>query len=290
MEINPPVVKELRINNLGDISIIPPAEIIPPTTIGDLPFGFVPIIELPCVVARDKKTGTGDEIFNVDPKNNFVICDFASVTYVPPDSNSFEQDLSEVEPDVIPPEANTQLLNSLGDQRQEVKKKNGTEDKKEKKEVKQKSLLDLEIPTSEVNTGLLTEQLPCPPPDNKYPIGALGKYGTARVRGFQLNAVDGTCETLWEPLGKLEVLNNYSPPPALVTSTFTVALFGASAALFASPLTKLITKTLKPISKKLVKAVKAKLGKSEKVLSTAERMKAQREKTMVSRMWSSLRK
>ena len=132
--------------------------------------------------------------------------------------------------------------------------------------------------------------MPCPPPDNKYPIGALGKYGTARVKGFKINLADGKCETIWESLGKLEVLDNYSPPPALVTSTFTVALFGASAALFASPLTKLVTKTLKPISKKLIKAVKAKLGKTDKVLSKAERMKAQREKTMINRMWSSLRK
>ena len=50
MEIEDPVVREL-----SDITIIPPTEIILPTTIGDLPFGFVPIIELPCVVARDKK-------------------------------------------------------------------------------------------------------------------------------------------------------------------------------------------------------------------------------------------
>ena len=53
MELNPPFVNEPRVKALPELTIIPPAEIIPPTTFGELPFGFVPIIELPCVVARD---------------------------------------------------------------------------------------------------------------------------------------------------------------------------------------------------------------------------------------------
>ena len=65
MELNPPFVNEPKVKNLPELTIIPPAEIIPPTTFGQLPFGFVQIIELPCVVARDKKTGTGSEMFNV---------------------------------------------------------------------------------------------------------------------------------------------------------------------------------------------------------------------------------
>jgi hypothetical protein len=60
--------------------------------------------------------------------------------------------------------------------------------------------------------------------------------------------------------------------------------------LFASPLTKLITKTLKPISKQVIARVKAKLGKSEKPISRSERMKIQREKRAVDLMWRSLKK
>ena len=272
MEIKTPVVKELTVKELGNIDVIPPATQIPGTTFGDLPFGFVPIVELPCVVARDKSTGTASEMYSNDPEGTYTLCDHKAAVYVPYD---FYKDLpKQKQPRIVPPS---------GDEGEEVKEKDGANNKKSNSDVGQNINPDN-------SNNLSLEPLPCPPPDNKYPIGALGKYGTARVKGFQVNLADGTCETLWEPLGKLQVLDNYSPPPALVASTFTVALFGASAALFASPLTKLITKTLKPISKKIIKAVKAKLGKTDKVLSKAERMKAQREKTMINRMWSSLRK
>tara|TARA_R100001443_G_scaffold102420_1_gene110598 strand:- start:768 stop:1586 length:819 start_codon:yes stop_codon:yes gene_type:complete len=272
VEINTPAVKELTVRELGEINVIPPAIKIPETTLGDLPFGFVPVVELPCVVARDKNTGTSKEMFSNDPEGTYTLCDHKAATFVPYD---FYKDL--------PKPKQPRIVNPSGDEREEVKEKDGKDNQKGNSNVGQ-------------NLGSLNsnnfnlEPLPCPPPDNQYPVGSLGKYGTARVKGFQVNLADGKCETLWEPLGKLEVLDNYAPPPALVTSTFTVALFGASAALFASPLTKLITKTLKPISKKLIKVVKAKLGKKDKVLSKAERMKAQREKTMVNRMWSSLRR
>ena len=51
MELKPPFINEPKVKELPELTIIPPAEIIPPTTFGQLPFGFVPIIELPCVVA-----------------------------------------------------------------------------------------------------------------------------------------------------------------------------------------------------------------------------------------------
>ena len=85
MELNPPFINEPKVKDLPELTIIPPAEIIPPTTFGELPFGFVPIIELPCVIARDKKTGTGSEMFNVDPENNLTVCNFAPPMYIAPD-------------------------------------------------------------------------------------------------------------------------------------------------------------------------------------------------------------
>ena len=45
MELNPPFINEPKVKDLPELTIIPPAEIIPPTTFGQLPFGFVPIIE-----------------------------------------------------------------------------------------------------------------------------------------------------------------------------------------------------------------------------------------------------
>ena len=44
MELNPPFINEPKVKDLPELTIIPPAEIIPPTTFGELPFGFVPII------------------------------------------------------------------------------------------------------------------------------------------------------------------------------------------------------------------------------------------------------
>ena len=98
MEIKAPYIPEPRVKNLSEIVLIPPAEIIPPTTLGELPFGFVPIIELPCVVARDKKTGIGDEMFNVDPRNNLTLCDHAPVVVVAASSGSIVEDISETPP------------------------------------------------------------------------------------------------------------------------------------------------------------------------------------------------
>ena len=59
MEIEAPYIKEAKVKELPEITLIPPTTIIPPTTLGELPFGFIPVLEMPCVVARDKKTGTG---------------------------------------------------------------------------------------------------------------------------------------------------------------------------------------------------------------------------------------
>ena len=117
MELNPPFINEPKVKDLPELTIIPPAEIIPPTTFGELPFGFVPVIDLPCVVARDKRTGTGSEMFNVDPKNNLVLCDHAPAMYIAPD----------VYADIQPPKADqpVELLNALNDVGEEVKKDDG---------------------------------------------------------------------------------------------------------------------------------------------------------------------
>ena len=68
------------------------------------------------------------------------------------------------------------------------------------------------------------------------------------------------------------------------------ALFGASAALLAAPLTEVIKKKSKPLQKKIIKFVKKKLGKKDKPTSLFERRMAQREKKATDRMWRSLGK
>ena len=275
MEIDDITIREIPDASI-DITVIRTADPQLPSNIG------FPVIQMPgCVRARTLKN---KQLVTNDERGNLILCDGNVPTLesmaIDWEGLSTVGPIKEDEPELVPP-----IPKLKGKERKKVKENDGKDDQQGDSNIGNQS-----FNTPNIDGQFIPNVLPCPPPDNKYPIGALGKYGTARVKGFQVNLADGTCETLWEPLGKLQVLDNYSPPPALVASTFTVALFGASAALFASPLTKLITKTLKPISKKIIKAVKAKLGKTDKVLSKAERMKAQREKTMINRMWSSLRK
>ena len=182
MELNEPIVNEPRVKDLSDITIIPPAEIIPPTTIGDLPFGFVPIIELPCVVARDKKTGTGSEMFNVDPRNNLVLCDHAPAMYIAPDFNA----------DIEPPKPDTALLQGLDNEGEEVKEKDSSKNQQGNSDVGQNLNAN--------DDQFIAEVLPCPPLDTlaKTPVGSLGKGGLARIKGWKRDELTGKCETVWE--------------------------------------------------------------------------------------------
>tara|TARA_R100001594_G_scaffold21470_1_gene41364 strand:+ start:640 stop:1500 length:861 start_codon:yes stop_codon:yes gene_type:complete len=283
VEINPPFVPEPRVKNLAEIVLIPPAEIIPPTTLGELPFGFVPIIELPCVVARDKKTGIGDEMFNVDPRNNLTLCDHAPVIVVAASSGSIVEDIS----DTIPkPESPIELLNqlqeTLNNEREEVKKKDGKKDKKEDNNVNQN--LNLNLNTGFNDKGFVSENLPCPPLDTlaKKPIGSLGKGGLARIKGWLRDETDGTCKTLWEGLSPLEIAGNYAPQPTVLVNTSAIAV-GSVIAVTAigQPLAKFVQKQLKgqikSFSKKITKKLLAIRGKKEKILSLSERRKAQKD-------------
>ena len=288
MEIKAPYIPEPRVKNLSEIVLIPPAEIIPPTTLGELPFGFVPIIELPCVVARDKKTGIGDEMFNVDPRNNLTLCDHAPVVVVAASSGSIVEDISETTPKPEPP---VELLNQLqetlnkeelNNEREVVKKKDGKKDNKKDTNVSQN--LDLNSVNESNNTGFITEVLPCPPLDTlaKTPIGSLGKGGLARIKGWQRSEVTGKCETVWEGLNPLEIAGNYAPQPTVLVNTSAIAV-GSVVAVTAigQPIAKFVQKQLKgqikSFSKKITKKLLAIRGKKEKILSLSERRKAQKD-------------
>ena len=260
MEIKDPVVREL-----SDITIIPPTEIIPPTTIGDLPFGFVPIIELPCVVARDKKTGTGSEMFNVDPENNLTVCDFAPPMYIAPDLYA----------DIEPPKPNTDLVKGLNNVGEEVKEDNGKGDEKSDSNVGQQN-----TNTSNIDGQFIAEVLPCPPLDTlaKTPIGSLGKGGLARIKGWKRNEITNKCETVWEGLNPLEIAGNYSPPVPLLVSTSAIAVTSILAVGTLQPYIKIVQKQIQKQIKKRSKALAKKLfKKKEKLLSLSERRKAQRD-------------
>ena len=279
MEVKIPFAPEPSVKSLPEIVLIPPAEIIPPTTFGELPFGFVPVIEMPCVLARNKNSGVGKEMFNVDPQGSMVLCDHASVVIVATDVGSIPQDIS----DTIPkPETPFQLLNELGDKGEEVKKEDGKKDKKEDTNVNQN--LNLNLNTGPNDTGFIAESLPCPPLDTlaKTPIGSLGKGGLARIKGWIRDETDGKCETVWEGLSPLEIAGNYSPEPTVLVNTSAIAITSVvGVTLVGQPLARFFQKQLKgkikSFSKKFTKKLLAIRGKKEKVMSLSERRKAQRD-------------
>ena len=264
MELNAPFVNEPQLKDLPELTIIPPAEIIPPTTFGELPFGFVPIIELPCVVARDKKTGTGSEMFNVDKKNNYTLCDHAPAMYVAPDFNA----------DIQAPNANTDLT-GLNNEGEEVKKDDGKSNQKTNTDVGDQNQ------TPEIGDQFIAEVLPCPPLDTlaKTPVGSLGKGGLARVKGWKRDELTGKCETVWEGLNPIEIAGNYAPEPTVLVNTSAIAVASVLAVGTMQPYIKILQKQIQKQVKKRSKALAKKFlkGKKEKVLSLSERRKEQRD-------------
>ena len=116
-------------------------------------------------------------------------------------------------------------------------------------------------------------ELPCPP-ISALPIGAQNKTQTAVIIGYEM--VDGTCEPQLKPLDLPTIIGNYLPAPGLVTTTATVAAVATTAAILARPLGDILLKAVKPVVKKTIKKIKAKLGKKVVVESVSQRRKFQR--------------
>ena len=116
--------------------------------------------------------------------------------------------------------------------------------------------------------------LPCPPPD-AIPIGAKNKAQTKIIIGYELK--NGECITLYEPIPLLDVVGNHLPGAPIVITTTVIAASGIIGATLAKPLGDYLLKLIKPLLKKVKKKVFTLLGKKQKILSVAERAKAQRD-------------
>ena len=119
---------------------------------------------------------------------------------------------------------------------------------------------------------------PCPRPDD-LPIGAIGKYGTKRIIGYERDG--NQCKTLYEERGVLEVVNTYTPPPTTLLNTSAIAITSViGVTVLGQPIAKIVQKQLKgqvkKISKKITKKLLAIRGKKPKVLSLRERQAEQR--------------
>jgi len=262
LDIKEPRIIEPRIiePRVADPIVLEPPLILPPSVSTQLPFVLDPlVIDVPgCVETRQDETG-GSGHFDNDPDGVMILCDYSQPVFYPLD---YYKKLEVVK---------TKPLSVTA---------------REPEETKQQS-------TTNKQTTSFTGYNPPPPqcpPNGAAPINSIGKYGRGKITAYKVDAISGECVAVYEPIKIIETVDHFTPPPALVSGVMVTALFGATSALMAAPLTELIKKRTKPLQKKIIKAVKKKLGKKEKPLSRGEKIRAQREKNKVNLLWLSLLK
>ena len=262
MEIKEPRIVEPSIiePRIADPISLEPPIVLPPSITTYLPSPLDPlIIDMPgCVETRQEETG-GSGHFDNDPDGVMILCSYSQPVFYPLDYYK-KLEVVKVKPLSVTPR----------------------ETEKSKKQT----------PTNKQTSGV--GGFPPPPPQCPSsldaPVGSIGKYGRGKIISYKIDSISGDCVAIYEPLKIIETVDHFTPPPALVTGVMVTALFGASSALLASPLTELIKKNTKGVQKKIIKAVKKKLGKKDKPLSRGEKIRAQREKNRVNLLWRSLLK
>ena len=119
-------------------------------------------------------------------------------------------------------------------------------------------------------TDLGEKEIECPAKDQAYRLGDIrNAKAKEKVIGFEV--VNGKCLEIWGPTN---IADKYLPSPSVAATTFGITVVATSAAT----LTPILTKALKPLFKKLIAKVKKMIGKKQKVLSTFERRKLQRDR------------
>ena len=122
---------------------------------------------------------------------------------------------------------------------------------------------DLNLPTG-------GDPIECPAKDQQYRLGDIrNAKAKEKVIGFEL--VGDKCLEIWGPTN---IADKYLPSSSVAATTFGITVVATTAAT----LTPILTKALKPVFKKLIAKVKKMFGKKQKVLSTFERRKLQRDR------------
>jgi len=213
------------------------------------------IFEIPGCVESHPDSGNNKKLKTDDDRGVQVYCDAGMPSFNPVDyrPENIEEDL---------PEPTTPKINPA---KQEEKKEQSTS-------------------TTENNNPpptnpLVPKILPCPRPDD-LPVGAIGKYGTKIIRGYERDG--NQCKVLYEERGVLEVVNTYTPPPTTLLNTSAIAVTSViGVTVLGQPIAKMLQKQMKgqvkKISKKITKKLLAIRGKKPKVLSLSQRRKEQRD-------------
>ena len=211
------------------------------------------IFEIPGCVEAHPDSGSNKKLKTDDDRGVQVYCDAGMPSYNPVDYRP-----EDIEPT---PEATTPKINSA---KQEEKQKQST------------STTNNNNPPP--TNPLVPKILPCPRPDD-LPVGAIGKYGTKIIRGYEQDG--NQCKVLYEERGVLEVVNTYTPPPTTLLNTSAIAITSVvGVTVLGQPIAKLLQKQMKgqikKISKKITKKLLAIRGKKPKILSLSQRRKEQR--------------
>lgn len=247
-----PRIPDISITSIS-VPEIPAWRAMPPQSIPEAPpvtlmLGF-PVADIPgCVETRNAQPGN-EAAYTDDPRGNIVVCGAEMPSYRPLDFT----------PGLMP--AGAAKVSGLGD----LEKTAGLGTQPQQRPLLPSDLLD------ESNVA---KELPCPPPD-AIPLGAKNKAQTAIVIGYKRND-EGTCETIYEPLGIPSIIGNYLPGAPVVITTATVAAVATTAAIFAKPLGDFVLKAVKPTVKKAIKKIKALQGKKVTVESAWQRRQFQR--------------
>ena len=132
------------------------------------------------------------------------------------------------------------------------------------------------------------EDVPCPGP-NAPRIGDIAQSKKEKVSGFELQTINGKeiCVTLYEPIPFTE---QYLPAPQVIASTAGIAAVATTSALLAKPVADLLLKVVKPLVKKTIKKIAAKLGKHQQQYSVSERREIQRELSQAIRIMKNMKR
>ena len=206
------------------------------------------IFEIPGCVEAHPDSGKNKKLKTDDDKGVQVYCDAGMPSFNPVDYRP--EDIEEV------PEPTTPKIDTSS------------------RETSTETKTNNEVPVSPPPPPIP----PCPRPDD-LPIGAIGKYGTKRIIGYERDG--NQCKTLYEERSVLEVVNTYTPPPTTLLNTSAIAVTSViGVTVLGQPIAKMVQKQLKgqvkKISKKITKKLLAIRGKKPKVLSLRERQAEQR--------------
>ena len=252
-------IPEIRIRSI-DVPRVPdylmaPPQAIPSSVPVTVNIGF-PVVDLPgCIEAHETKNAKNNQIKNDDKRGVLTFCDGQIPSFNPINFNE-EVELPTPKPS-IPPYKAPQIPGVP-----EIPKD--------------------AIPKSE------KEEVPCPGA-NAPRIGDVAQNKKEKVSGFELQTVNGQqiCVTLYEPIPFTE---QYLPAPQVIASTAGIAAVATTSALLAKPVADLLLKVVKPLVKKTIKKIAAKLGKHEQQYSVTERREIQRELSQAVRIMKNMKK